>query len=132
MRIVIDASAAIEVAFKLERFQEFQQHLVAADRVLAPDLFIPEIVNAVWKGHRLGGVSLSESNRAIELAINLVAEFVPSKDLYLDASLLARNLKKPAYDMFYLALARQQDAVFLTVDSALKKEAAKQGIQVNK
>jgi predicted nucleic acid-binding protein len=32
--------------------------------------------------------------------------------------------------MFYLALARREDAAFLTTDSALKKEAERQGIRV--
>jgi predicted nucleic acid-binding protein len=31
--------------------------------------------------------------------------------------------------MFYLALARREDAIFLTTDAALKKEAERQGIR---
>jgi rRNA-processing protein FCF1 len=32
--------------------------------------------------------------------------------------------------MFYLALARSRDALLLTTDAALKKEAARQGVRV--
>ncbi len=32
--------------------------------------------------------------------------------------------------MFYLALARREDAVFLTVDAALRKETERQGVRV--
>ncbi len=34
------------------------------------------------------------------------------------------------YDMFYLALARREDAMLLTLDKALAKEAVRQGIRV--
>jgi predicted nucleic acid-binding protein len=132
MRFVLDASAAFEIVFKRDKSPEFKNQLLDAGLVLAPDLIVPETTNAVWKYHRFGSLNLQESDEAIRFALGLIDEFVPSKDLYRDAFLLARNARKPVYDMFYLALARQQDAFFLTMDSALKKEAEKQGIQVNK
>jgi predicted nucleic acid-binding protein len=48
-----------------------------------------------------------------------------------EAFLLARTARRSAYDMFYLALARREDAVYLTTDAALRKEAERQGVRVD-
>jgi predicted nucleic acid-binding protein len=37
---------------------------------------------------------------------------------------------RAAYDMFYLALALREDAVLLTLDATLKKEARRAGVRV--
>lgn len=55
---------------------------------------------------------------------------VPSREIYGEAFLLARTTRRPAYDMFYLALARREDAALLTADAGLRKEAERQGIRV--
>jgi predicted nucleic acid-binding protein len=56
---------------------------------------------------------------------------VPSQELYREAFALTRaQQSRAAYDMFYLALARREDAVLLTLDSTLKKEARRAGIRV--
>jgi predicted nucleic acid-binding protein len=59
-----------------------------------------------------------------------VDTLVSGKDLYREAFLLARTSRLPAYDMFYLALARRDDATLLTVDRVLRQEAARQGVRV--
>ncbi|MGD0618897.1 MAG: type II toxin-antitoxin system VapC family toxin [Bryobacteraceae bacterium] len=57
--------------------------------------------------------------------------FVPSIAIHSEAFLLARTARRPAYDMFYLALARREDAVLLTTDATLRKEAERQGVRVS-
>jgi len=130
MRLVLDASAAIEVALDRGQARQFAQVLEEADEVLAPELLVPEVVNTVWKYHQFENLNLGTCDRALEFALGLVDVLVPCKDLYREAFLLARTSRRPAYDMFYLALARREDAAFLTTDSALKKEAERQGIRV--
>jgi len=130
MRCVLDASAALEVVMDRGKAAALAQQLRNADFVLAPDLLVPEVLNAVWKYHEFSNLSLPDCDRAIEMALDLVDELVPSSRLHRDAFLLARTARRPVYDMFYLALARHEDAVLLTMDGALKKEAEKQGIQV--
>ncbi len=128
MRLVLDASAAIEVAMSRGKAARFARALEEADEVLAPDLFVSEVVNTVWKYHQFQHLSQSVCDRALDHAVNLVDAFVPSKDLYREAFLLARTAKRSAYDMFYLALARREDAALLTTDKALGKEAERQGV----
>ncbi len=130
MRLVIDSSAAIEVVLKRTKSEPFGLVLQEADLVLAPDLFVPEVVNTIWKYHQVDNVDLGTCDRAIDLALGLVDNTVPSRELHREAFLLARTTRRPAYEMFYLALARREDASFLTLDAALKKEAERQGIRV--
>jgi predicted nucleic acid-binding protein len=60
---------------------------------------------------------------AYKLAIGLLIEWS-------EAFLLARTARKPVYDMFYLALARSEDAALITMDAALRSYAEAQGIRV--
>ena len=62
--------------------------------------------------------------------MGLVDEMVSCTELYREAFLLARMARRSTYDMFYLALAKREDAVFLTADASLRKEAARQSIRI--
>ncbi len=129
MKAVLDASAAIEVVLGRGQAARLAAILEDADVVLAPELFIPEVVNTIWKYHQFERLSLDACDRAIEAALGLVDAMVSSKETYGEAFLLARTARRPVYDMFYLALARREDAVFLT-DKTLRKEAEHQGVRV--
>ncbi|MGH7247106.1 MAG: type II toxin-antitoxin system VapC family toxin [Pseudomonadota bacterium] len=130
MRLILDASAALEVVLRRGKAEQFSRLCGAAGEVLAPDLLVPEVVNTIWKYHQFEKLSLDACDRAIELALGLVDTLVPCGALHREAFLLARTARRPAYDMFYLALARREDAGFLTADTALRKEAERQGIQI--
>jgi predicted nucleic acid-binding protein len=130
MRLVLDASAAVEVVLARGKARQFEHLLEEADQVLAPDLIIPEVVNTFWEYHHIQNLSLITCDQAIEFAIGLLDALVPCKELYREAFLLARTARLPAYDMFYLALARREDAGLLTTDRALSREAERQGIRV--
>lgn len=130
MRLVLDASAAIEVVLDRSKAAQFVRLLGDADQVLAPDLLVSEVVNAIWKYHQFENLGLNICDRALELAFGLVDVIVSCKDLYREAFLLSRSARRPAYEMFYLALAQREDAALLTADAALRKEAKRQGIRV--
>ena len=67
----------------------------------------------------------------MRVLLELVETFVPSTEIYRDAFALSRAQKaRAAYDMFYLALALREDAVLLTLDGTLKKEARRAGIRI--
>ena len=130
MRLVIDTSAAIEIVLGRGKSVEFARLLEDADEVLAPELIVPEVVNTIWKYHQFENLSLTICDRSIELALGLVDVLVPCKELYRETFLLARAARRSAYDMFYLALARREDAALLSTDGALKKEGERQGLRV--
>ena len=130
MKFVLDASAALEVALNRKRAAKLSAHLDEADEVLAPELFVPEVVNAIWKAHRFDNLNLSACDGALEVLLEFVDTLVSCKELYREAFLLSRTSRRPAYDMFYLALAKREDAALLTLDNSLRKEAARQGIRL--
>jgi len=130
VRIVLDASAALEVALNRNRATELSAQLDEANEVLAPELFVPEVVNAVWKLHHFGNLSLSACDGTVEVLLEFIDVLVSCKELYREAFLLSRTTRRPAYDMFYLALAKREDAALLTLDKALRKEALRQGIRL--
>jgi predicted nucleic acid-binding protein len=128
MRVVVDASAAVEIALDGPKGARLVTATETADEVLAPDLMIPELINAIWKYHRFENLSLAHCETAIEAGVKLIDSLVSSRELYREAFFLARAARKPAYDMFYLALAKREDAILLTLDSELTKLAGRQGI----
>ena len=130
MKIVLDASAALEVALNRKGAAELSAHLDESEEVLAPELFVAEVVNAIRKLHHFGNLSLSACDAALEVLLEFVDTLVSCKELYRAAFLLSRTTRRPAYDMFYLALAKREDAALMTLDNALRKEAVRQGIRL--
>ena len=130
MRLVLDASAALEVVLERSRAGDFMRAIQEADTVMAPELLVPEVVNAIWKFHQFDSLDLSTCNRALELAIELADDLVSCRDLWREAFLLARKNGRPTHDMFYIALALREDAAIVTMDKALRKEAERHGVQV--
>jgi predicted nucleic acid-binding protein len=129
--VVLDANAAVEVALEGRAAGPLSAKLSEAAEVIAPELLIPEVVNAVWKYHQFAEFDLGKCERLLELAIGLVDRFVSHREIYREAFALSRIQKsRAAYDMFYLTLARREDAVLLTLDGTLKKEAKRAGIRV--
>lgn len=103
--------------------------LADAEVVLSPDLLIAEVTNVIWKYHQVECLDLASCERALAVAAALPDALVPCAELHREAFLLARTLRKPAHDMFYLALARREDGVLVTMDAGLRREAEKEGVQ---
>ena len=131
MRVVLDANAAVEVALEGKSAERLSAMLSQSEEVIAPELLVPEIVNAIWKYHRFAEFDLGKCEKLIELAVGLVDRLILHTEIYREAFALSRAQKsRAAYDMFYLAVALREDAVLLTLDGTLKKEAKRAGIRV--
>ena len=130
MRLVLDASAALEIVLERGRAGDFRRAIQEADAVMAPELLVPEVVNAIWKYHQFDHLDLETCSQSTELAIGLADDLVSCKDLWRESFLLAGENRRPAYDMFYIALARREDAAILTMAQAIRKEAERHGVQV--
>ena len=131
MRVVLDANAAVEVALEGKAAGPLSAMLSQSEEVIAPELLVPEVVNAVWKYHQFSEFDLGKCEKILELALGLVDRLISHREIYREAFALSRVQKtRAAYDMFYLALARREDAVLLTLDGTLKKEAKRAGIRV--
>jgi predicted nucleic acid-binding protein len=131
VKVVLDANCAIEIALNKKEGERLKAVLDESDEVLAPDLLVPEFVNTIWKYRQFDQLSLDLCEEALTRLLDLVETFVPSTEIYRDAFALSRAQKtRAAYDMFYLALALRENAILLTLDGTLKKEARRAGIRV--
>ena len=121
----------MEIAFNKTDAARSKALLGESEAVLAPDLIVPEFVNGIWKLYQFTETSLGLCDQALGTLLEIVDTFVPSREIYRDAFALSRAQKtRAAYDMFYLALALREDAILLTLDGTLKKEARRAGVRV--
>ncbi len=84
--------------------------------LLAPDLLYPEIANILWKKRRRGEVADEVPDLASRLLGRLKLAITPGASLVTEALELASRLDHPAYDCFYLALARRHGIPLVTAD----------------
>jgi predicted nucleic acid-binding protein len=118
MTVVVDASVVVQwyfggAATRAERLLEADEPLIA------PDLLIPEFANAAWKAVAFADIAPDAAAEAIADIASEIDEFVPSLDLRDRAFAIALELRHPAYDCFYLALAEQRGCQFATADERL-------------
>ena len=131
MTIVLDASAVIGVVLSMPDSLQHVKLLEDAHLVLAPDLFVAEVCNAVWRYRRAALLSSSECESVLERALELADRLESSHNLYLEAFALAERHGHPVYDTLYLVLARRNNALILTRDRRLAKLAGKLEIAVS-
>ncbi len=129
--VVADASVAIKWVFPEVDSDRAVDLRKTDDSIIAPDLIVVEIGNAIWKRAVRGAIDPVDAVEAHKLAIALLTRLVPIQELAERAMELAITLRHPIYDCFYLALAERERAPLVTADKRLLV-AAKQakGIEV--
>jgi len=130
MILTLDASAAVELVMGGPREQAVASILEKADWILAPQLYIFEIANVMWKYYRLCHLSVEELLEKARCLYELVDEYVDADDIYEEAVSLSCELKQPVYDIVYLVVSRRKSAQLLTLDSRLIETAGKAGISM--
>ena len=130
MTAVLDVSAAIEILLQKEKKELFNATYEKASWVIAPDLYIAEISNVLWKYYKSGLISHIECIQYVEDGIELIDDYFPSKELWKEA--LGEGIKNihSIYDMYYAVLARRNDATLITNDSKLSLICNKFNIEV--
>ncbi len=78
-----------------------------APLVLAPELLLTEVANALWKLARSDQLKGLDPQRLLADARDLVDRVEPDRHLLVEALALACHLNHPVYDCLYLALAGQ-------------------------
>jgi len=123
MTTVVDASIALRWVLKDER-PDRSYDLLRDDRVIAPDLVLAEITNAIWKAVKYAALPSEVAAQAVSEAEIAFDELVPSRELKDRALEIAVALGHPAYDCFYLALAEQRQCQLVTADDRLIRRCA--------
>ncbi len=130
MILVIDTSAAAEIVLQREDAERFLRHIEDADWVITPTIYIAEIANVFWKYHAFQNMLIDACEQCMEDAVAIPDDYVDELELYKEAFAMGCQARMPVYDMFFLTLARRQNAGLLTMDKKMKDTAAKLSIRV--
>ncbi len=87
--------------------------------LVAPDLFWPEMGNILWKAVRLGRISGTVCDAAVQSLEGLSLTAVSSRALLRNAVAIARAFDWSVYDCAYVALAVDSNIPLLTADERL-------------
>lgn len=120
---VVDASVAIKWFLDEPLFAMARSLLEAGEPLGAPDLLVAEVVNAAWKRHVRGEITLDQASQIAVAVPQLLDRLIPSAALAPRTLAIAVALKHPAYDCFYLALAEVEDTRLITADRRLLERA---------
>jgi predicted nucleic acid-binding protein len=129
MIIVIDASAAVEIALNRELSNKFRELLRQSDLVIAPDTFPSEITNVFWKYAAYSEMPIEKCEKGIDYCIDLVDDYIETRTLCREVFSESNKNDHSAYDLFYLIVARRHNASILSRDKKMKRIAKE--IKVN-
>jgi predicted nucleic acid-binding protein len=118
MTVVIDASVAMKWLVAGEG-SDRALALIGSDTLVAPDLIFAEAANALWR-YSSGGFLAAEAGEAALAALQRTLDRTyPLAPMASEAYSLAAVLAHPAYDCFYLSLARSLNCLLWTADKRL-------------
>ena len=124
MTVVVDASVAVRWLLDVPGSDRADRLIRKEDRIVAPDLVMVEIANALWKAVRFAGLAPPAAAEAIAQAGTGFHELIAARALADRALAIALNLRHPAYDCFYLALAQTRECPLVTADDRLLRRCA--------
>lgn len=124
-RLVVDASVALKWLVA-EEGSDLAAALRPNSELIAPDLLLAEVANALWKKVRRREMEPEDADLAIQLLQRVNVDFRSSRPLVRPALALAlaREIDHPVYDCIYLALARAEQCALVTADGRLLRRAA--------
>lgn len=126
--IVLDASAAVDMARKTPEGLALGQLLLKGEEIVTHGLFPSEVSNAFWKYKHVGLLSEDEVHSFVKEATSLVDEVCDTDNLLREALSEAMRLDHPVYDMLYFVLARRNAATLFTLDRRLQKLCRDNGV----
>ncbi len=127
MIATLDASAAIELVLNRQHAETIEALLLDAEYVLAPDVYVSEVTNALWKYSRSRAPS-TLSTAIVEDAVGIPDDLVESRTLFREAFAMAVEQSHPVYDCLYLVVARRNVATLVTLDGKLASLADRLGV----
>ncbi len=126
MNYVLDSSVAVKwVIAETDSDKAFRvrdEYRVGKHQLLAPDWFIPEVMNILGKAAARGTVTLTEAAQALAYLMQDAPVFHPAVPLSAQAFQLALQHRRAVYDCLYLALALRESARLLTADDSLVRQ----------
>jgi len=127
---VIDASIAVKWVIPEVLSEQADRVRDGQDDVLAPDLLLVEVANALWRKSTAREISAREADAAFDLVRRSGIDLRPTAPLLPRAMDVARRLGHPVYDCVYLALAEREHARFVTADHRLLRRLSTRRLDV--
>ena len=124
-KLVLDSSAVVRIIEGSPEALVMHEAVLAADLVLAPELMLTEVANALWRLQRAGQLKASGLQQRLSRAADLADHIEPDRTLLPEALALATHLDHPFYDCLYIVLARREVALLLSADRRLLELAKK-------
>ena len=116
---MLDASAAVHIHCGLPAAPKLVEELANTSLVLAPELYVAEVGNALWKYVSSGDLERDEAIKLFLECRTLVDVTVRHHELADEAFAAAIQHGHPVYDFLYAILARRNAAAVLTMDRRL-------------
>jgi predicted nucleic acid-binding protein len=126
----IDVCGAMEILLQKEKAAKFSKILQDATLIIAPDLYISELTNTIWKYYRVNILTKDECVHYIKDGLNYVDKFVDGKDIWQEAFSEGINNSYSIYDMFYMVVTRRNGGVLITNDLVLAEICKKNNVQI--
>lgn len=123
--VVIDANVAAALLLDLPYSARARDAIGSAERTIAPDIIVHEFSNALWKLVTGGRITEGFAHQALAGLDGLINDLVAGRAIAHDALRIAIEFTHPVYDCFYLALARERDATFMTADRRFAARVAR-------
>jgi predicted nucleic acid-binding protein len=130
MIAVIDVSGVVEILLQREKADIFNKVIGEAVVVAAPDLFVTELTNTLWKYYAAKKRTKDECLDLINDGIDFINVFIDSKEMWEEAFSEGINNNHSIYDMFYMVAARRHAGILITNDSTLAAICKRNHIQV--
>ena len=122
--LVVDASVAVKWYLEEPESAKARLLLDAGHVLLAPDLVLSEIANALWKANRSGRVSAEMVGEALAGAPRLFDILVETQSLLVEAAQIAMKLGHPVYDCVDVVASTRLRAPLVTSDAKLVTKLA--------
>lgn len=124
MSLVVDASVALKWYVVEPHRADALALLRPPPTLIAPDLVVAEVGNALWRRCLQGDVPSQQVNAVAALLPKAFARLVPLDELAPRAVEMAIQLRHPINDCLYLALAEREGTVVVTADRRLLNRVA--------
>jgi len=127
---VVDASVALKWVIPEVLSDRAARLLDDGDALVAPEMLLVEVANALWRKLTRREITGREADRALELLSESGLDLTPATPLVGRALDLARMLQHPVYDCVYLALAERERATLVSADTRLVALASHRRLRV--
>jgi predicted nucleic acid-binding protein len=119
--IIVDACVAAKLFIAEPDSEQAERVLTRGDVLIAPDLILLEVTNALQKAWRRQVINAEQMDRAVSTLPTLFGRLYPTPDLIADAAVLSRIFRHPVPDCVYAALHWRTGAPVVTADEAFVK-----------